>query len=219
LHGGPDRERTVAKVSLFSTGMTMALWQNGTLPQLHAALESIHSGAHAALRLAFLGVAVASTLFLLALNVRRSRRTSFAEGSFLLSSLLLFHPYLWVADGARATLAMLCGHFIQYLAIVWLLNARRYGQSTGSAAERILGRISAQPRYALTIIVFVGIAVWLISHAAAAFGVPMAFVIGLNSLSLIHFYLDGRFWAFRDPFVRRSISPYLVPESRRTIDA
>jgi hypothetical protein len=69
--------------------------------------------------------------------------------------------------------------------------------------------------YAYVTIAVAGVAVWLISRGAAALGVPMAFVIGLNSLALIHFYLDGRFWAFRDPFVRRSIGPHLVPDSRR----
>jgi hypothetical protein len=29
-------------------------------------------------------------------------------------------------------------------------------------------------------------------------------------LAFVHFYVDGLFWAFRDPHVRRSIGPYLV---------
>ena len=28
-------------------------------------------------------------------------------------------------------------------------------------------------------------------------------------------YLDGRFWAFRDPFVRKTIAPFLLPEDHR----
>ena len=35
------------------------------------------------------------------------------------------------------------------------------------------------------------------------------------SLSLVHFYLDGLFWAFRDPQVRRSLGPYIFGASTR----
>jgi hypothetical protein len=32
---------------------------------------------------------------------------------------------------------------------------------------------------------------------------------------LLHFYLDGVFWAFRKPYVRESLGPYLVLPDRR----
>jgi len=215
LHGGPDRERTIAKTSLFTTGAAMALWQPSTFPPLHDGIEWLHKGLYRIISVGFVAAAIVSTVTLLVLIARRPQRMSFAETSFLLSSLLLFHPFLWVPDGQQATLAMLCGHFIQYLGIVWLLNARRYGRSNGSVAERLLGTASSRPHYALVIIVLTGVAAWAGSHVAAALGVPMAFIIGLNSLALIHFYLDGRFWGFRDPYVRKSIGPFLLPEDRR----
>ena len=215
LHGGLDSERTVAKVALFSTGGAMALWQPTTFPPLRDAVEWIYPGAYRTLTLALLALAVASLAMLFSRIARRERQISGAESAFLISSVLLFHPYLWIRDGNQATLAMLTGHFIQYLGIVWLLNARKYGTSRGSRAERALGAVSRRPLLVYTVIAVTGVTVWLISKAAAAAGVPMAFVIGLNSLALIHFYLDGRIWAFRDPFVRRTIGAVLVPEERR----
>ena len=32
-------------------------------------------------------------------------------------------------------------------------------------------------------------------------------------LAFVHFYLDGLFWAFRDPHVRRSLGPYLMQDA------
>lgn len=215
LHGGPDGERTVAKVALFTTGATMALWQTTTFPPLFEALEWIYPGTYRAVTYALLAVAIVSVSILFARVARRERSMSLAESSFLISSILLFHPYLWIADGNRATLAMLSGHFIQYLGIVWLLNARKYAASNGSTIERTLGAISKRPLIVYVVIVATGVIVWLMSRFAAKLGVPMAFIVGLNSLALIHFYLDGRIWAFRDPFVRRTIGPVLVPEERR----
>ena len=215
LHGGPDAEKTVAKVALFSTGATMALWHPTTFPPLFDAIEWIHGGSYRILTLAFLAVAIISVTTLFARIARRERSMSFAEVAFLVSSVLLFHPYLWIRDGNQATLAMLCGHFIQYLGIVWLLNARKYAASQGSSAERALGAVSRRPLFVYVVIVGTGVIVWMMSRVAAAAGVPMAFLVGLNSLALIHFYLDGRVWAFRDPFVRRTIGAVLVPETRR----
>jgi hypothetical protein len=215
LHGGPDGEKNVAKVALFSTGGTMALWQPTTFPPLREAIDAIYAGAYRALTFVLLAIAIVSLTILFTRIARRSRHMSFAETSFLVSSILLFHPYLWMRDGNQATLAMLAGHFIQYLAIVWLLNARKYGASRGSAVERTLGTISRKPLFVYVLIAGTGVMVWLMSRAAAAAGVPMAFVVGLNSLALIHFYLDGRIWAFRDPFVRKTIGAVLVPEERR----
>jgi hypothetical protein len=47
---------------------------------------------------------------------------------------------------------------------------------------------------------------------------PMAYVILWNALTLVHFYLDGLIWAFKQPFVRQSIGAYLTPASR-VVDA
>lgn len=215
LNGGPDTEKTLAKTALFTLGATMAFWNPATFPPLHDFIEGIRSGAYRAVTLTLLTIATASVLTFGWKILRRKRRISAAEGAFLITSLLLFHPYLWVVDGELATLAMLSGHFIQYLAIVWLLNARRYAAAEGSRPQRMLGGIGRNPALVIGFMLVVGVSAWLASRGAAYLGVPMAFVIALNSLALIHFHLDGQIWAFRHPFVRRTIGPFLMPESRR----
>ena len=39
------------------------------------------------------------------------------------------------------------------------------------------------------------------------------------ALVLLHFYLDGLFWAFKQPEVRRAIAPYLVGYGARPASA
>jgi len=215
LHGGADDEKTVAKVALFSTAGAMSFWLPTTFPPIYNLMESWFHGAYRLLSIGFGTVAAVALVLLTVRIARRSRRVSFAEGTFLFSSILLFHPFLWIADGLQSTLAMLSGHFIQYLAIVWLLNQRKYGSAPGSTVQRLMGNVSSRPLLVYVVIVGTGVTAWLMSRVAAAAGVPMAYVIGLNSLALIHFYLDGRIWAFRQPFVRQTIGQTLIPAERR----
>ena len=218
LNGGPDQERLPAKSALVTTAAAMAFWQPTTFPPLSQLLDGIHAGLYRSLSLALVTVAVMTTGWLVYRICRRARRASFAELSFLAASIALFHPYLWMRDGAQATLAMLCGHFIQYLAIVWLLHARRYATGRhGSVAQVILMRISSSSVSVLAWIVGSATFVWILSRFAAVFGVPMAYIVALNALSLVHFHLDGQIWAFKQPFVRRTIAPILAPENRRVV--
>jgi hypothetical protein len=41
----------------------------------------------------------------------------------------------------------------------------------------------------------------------------MVYIIAWNALTLVHFYLDGLIWAFRQAFVRQTFGPYLTPAS------
>jgi hypothetical protein len=215
LNGGPDSERGLAKYAVLTSAVAMTLWQPATFPPLTQLIESIAHGAYRVVTFTFVAAGVITSAMLVAKMLSRERRVSFAEGAFFASSILLFHPYLWVHDGNLATLGMLCGHFIQYLVIVWLLNARKYLPLSGSSAQQMLGRVSASPAYVCACIAGAGVTLYVFSYLATRFGAGLASIVFLNSLALVHFYLDGRIWAFKQPFVRRSIGPFLTPESRR----
>jgi hypothetical protein len=146
--------------------------------------------------------------------VRRPRGVSVPEGAFLVTSLLLFHPYLWVESADLATFGMLMGHFLQYLAIVWLLNHRKYAGAQGSRHQRFLGRVSTEPVLILAAIAAMGLTFYAANKASVMLGAPMTYIVAWNALTLVHFYIDGLVWAFRDPHVRRSVGPYLMPSSR-----
>jgi hypothetical protein len=108
---------------------------------------------------------------------------------------------------------MLIGHFLQYLGIVWLLNRRKYCAVEGSGHQRLLSSISTNTPLLLLALGSIGAVFYLAEKSSAWLGIPVSYVILWNSLALVHFYLDGLMWAFKDPFVRKSIGPYLTPES------
>ena len=213
LNGGALSERRPAHLAILSVNATLAFWHIDRFPPLYGLLAAIHPLAPWALRAVGLPMAVASLVVLAARLARRPRPVSLAEGTFLASSLLLFHPYLWVRDANLATFGMLMGHFIQYLAIVWLLHRRKYAGRAGSFHQRLLGHISAHPSLTLSAIAAMGLAFYVFNRGAELLGAPMVYVIAWNALTLVHFYLDGLIWAFRQAFVRQTFGPYLTPAS------
>ncbi len=213
LNGGNPLEKWPAHLAILGTNAAMAFWHIDRHGPLHATLSAIHPMAPWALSGLALPIGLGAA-GILAYRLRH-RRLSGAEAGFLVSSLLLFHPYLWVEDLDLATLAMLMGHFIQYLAIVWLLNARKYGSEPGgSRRQRALHFVSARPTWVVAVILASGILVYGVNKVSQLLGIPSTYVIAWNALILIHFYLDGLVWAFRQPFVRQSIGAYLTPAER-----
>ena len=83
----------------------------------------------------------------------------------------------------------------------------------GSGHQRLLSSISTKTPLLMLALVSVGLVFYLAQKSSAWLGVPISYVILWNSLALVHFYLDGLIWAFKNPFVRKSIGPYLTPES------
>jgi len=155
----------------------------------------------------FYGALAAAIVSLIRLGIsmiqrhRQGPAFSVAELAFLATSLLLFHPYLWVRDADLATLGMLMGHFIQYLGIVWLLNVRKLADGTGSLGQRAVSRLWRDP-WVLIPALITGGALFMVLQVNL-----MAVTI---ALVLLHFYLDSLFWAFKQPEVRRAMAPYLI---------
>jgi hypothetical protein len=216
LNGGEQAEKRWAHLTILSVNATMAFWFIKYFPPLYALLVRVHPSAPIVLRYACLATAlIAGSFYAYHLHLRpRPVRTP--ERVFLISSLLLFHPYLWVQNYLLATIAMLTGHFIQYLGIVWLLNRRKYGEQTaGSGAQQWLVRLSSRPRLLFVSLLLLGAFFLSIDRGSRIVGLYLSYVIVWNSLVLIHFYVDGLVWAFKDSFVRQTIGPYLVLESHR----
>jgi hypothetical protein len=214
LNAGPLGERGAAHLAILSVSATMTFWHVDRFEPLYRPLAAVHPLVPWLLPAAALPVAAASVGVLAWRIARRPHPISVAEGSFLLTSLLLFHPYLWVEDSNQATFAMLMGHFIQYLAIVWLLNHRKYAGSRGSRREQALAWISARPVPLFGTLFLVGTCFYVADRGSAALGANGLYVIVWNALTLVHFYIDGLVWAFRTPHVRDTVGPYLMPASR-----
>jgi len=212
LNGGLLSESRFARASILGVNGSLAFFHIDRFPPIYQNLLRMHFPAWAICP-AFLGVAVVGLVFYIRSLLCREKRIRAPELTFLVSSLLLFHPYLWVRDLNLATFGMLMGHFLQYLGIVWLLNRRKYSAVEGSGHQRLLSSISRNTPLLMLALVSVGAVFYLAQKSSAWLGVPVSYVILWNSLALVHFYLDGLIWAFKDPFVRKSIGPYLTPES------
>jgi hypothetical protein len=213
LNGGDQKEKVWAHLMILSVNSTMAFWFLKYFSPLYVLLVRVHPLTPIALRYSCLAIAlVAGSGYVYSLR-RRQRPVSVPERMFLMSSLLLFHPYLWLQDYVLATIAMLMGHFIQYLGIVWLLNRRKYGQTTGSRAQQWLVRLSSEPRLLLTSLLLLGGVFLCIDRGSRLVGMYMSYIIVWNSLVLIHFYVDGLVWAFKNRFVRDTVGSYLVLKS------
>jgi hypothetical protein len=209
LNGGPRTERGVALVAILSSTAAMALWPVHGHPSLVLILARVHPLFLFALDRLCLSVAVVSCSVLACRMARRATRVSLPEFGFLLTSIGLGVPYLLVDNLMLATLAMLMGHFIQYLALVWLLHRRKYAAAQGSSRQRLLGLISRRPPLLCAFLVVSGALFWLGARTSTTEQAKNLYACLLISANFIHFYLDGLIWAFRRPTVRDSIAPYL----------
>jgi hypothetical protein len=198
------RQKTIANAAIISTSLCMALWHTEWYPALHDIL-SIPSPSLPNILWQISAVAAGASLIALSVSLYQRYRNGTGPGAielaFLLTSLTLFHPYLWVRDSNTATLGMLLGHFIQYLGIVWLVSSRKFVAETGSSAQRLLSRLWRDPRILLLSFLTAGGLFMLLQLQFAAIAI---------TLVLLHFYLDGVFWAFRKPEVRKALGPYLM---------
>src|SRR5262244_126373 len=57
---------------------------------------------------------------------RRPTRVAASEWIFLACSAALFLPYILLDSRSTATSAMLSGHYLQYMGLIWLLHHRKY---------------------------------------------------------------------------------------------
>jgi hypothetical protein len=156
-------------------------------------------------------IGVVGLVFLARLVSLMSRRSAPAsEWCCLGGAIVLFVPFLLVRDFPVASTAMLSGHFVQYLGIVWLLNSRKYRSSQGSWRERFLTAISRNAGRVALFLAIVAVGFFAFDRVQHRFGWNALHAFWLNAIVLLHFYLDGLFWSFKRPYVRQSISPFLL---------
>jgi hypothetical protein len=153
------------------------------------------------------GIALAFLLWRLAST---PRRLFSPEGLFLVTSALLFLPYAILPSRATATTAMLTGHYIQYMGLLWLLNHRKYTREEGMLGQRVLAKISTSvPRIVILLASIVALTA-LVDRVVHRFDAVALHSWILNIVVLLHFYLDGLFWAFKHRHTRETVGSYLL---------
>jgi hypothetical protein len=210
-------QKVLANRAIILTGLWMALWNIETHQQVWPILTWVSPAFPAIVRTG-LGVAALAAVAHLGLGLRRRAREGrppdALEVGILLTGLTLFHPYLWMRDSEGATFVMLLPHYVQYLGIVWLVHRRRFPSPEGSRGQRTLARVSGNGLLLTAVLLSGGVAFLAGKVLFRSIGHVEQFEVLYLMLAFVHFYLDGLFWAFRDPHVRRTVGPYLMRGSR-----
>lgn len=205
--------RRTANAALLGMNFWFCLWNIQTHHEVMPVLEFVGGPAFAGLLWAAAGAVGLYCLAQLLVSLYRRRGTEQAatlpELLILATGIGLYHPFLWLEDSGGATWAMLLPHYIQYLGIVWLLHRRKFPRIEGSRVQRLLlGATHTTPRLLITLaVVTLALGAAKVQFHYAGHGASFENFYLL--VALLHFYMDGLVWAFRDPHVRKSIGPYL----------
>lgn len=209
----PGGEKLFVNSVVITSSFALALWYIDRFDPLHQLLTKTVPQYGVVLRFS-LGGATALAFLAYAIHVSRQSRPHHAptrvEALFILSSLLMFSPYLWVGNIELATGGMLFGHFIQYLGLVWLVHRRKYGRlQPGTTGQRFLGVLSRNLPLLVAFLFFCVVLVYSFDRVTRVLRMQQVYYWLWNSLALTHFYLDGLIWSFKRPYVRESMGPYL----------
>jgi hypothetical protein len=210
-------QKELANHAILLANAWFVLWNLETHNEVFPLLTALGAGVPALLFGAFAAAAVVA-LVRLALGLRAravaGRPAGLPELAMLGMSLLLFHPYLWIPDSESATFAMLLPHYVQYLALVWLLHRRKFREPGGSRAQSALRLVSTRSTLLVAVLGLGAIAFLGSKVVLARVGHVEVFEAAYLLLAFVHFYLDGLFWAFKDPHVRSTIGPALLGAPR-----
>jgi hypothetical protein len=210
---GDPRQKPIVNAAILCTALALALANIETHDEVRPVLLAVWGLLPVALKAASAGVAafaVARLVLALRDRARRGEGAGGPELAALVTAVAMFHPYLWARSSEAATFAMLIPHYIQYLGLVWLLHRRKFKERSGSRPQLALQRLAASTPLLVAVLAACGLGFLGAKHVFARLGQQASFEALYLLLAFVHFYLDGLFWAFRDPHVRRTIGPYLT---------
>ncbi len=210
--GAAASEKALANAAVISMGAMFLALSIDRFDPLGRPLAAVWKGLPLTLvAIATLCAAVAVPRCILQMRrrARDGKPPTIAEGIFLFASLMLFHPYAWVQNAELATAGMLIGHFVQYIALVWLLHRRKFAQASGSRHQHVLTALTRSPLLLAAALLTVSVGLFIFDRWMNHAGAVEIYAWLWNALVLTHFYLDGFIWSFKNPFVRQTMGPYL----------
>ncbi len=117
-------------------------------------------------------------------------------------SILLFTPFLYVADFQVAFMSNLLGHYSQYLVLVWLINRNKYVLMGEHAPKAPLLAYLTKHLYLYAGVLLVyAIGVMLVGSISV--------LLPVVGLTWAHFFIDRFLFRFKDPEMRKLILPYI----------
>jgi len=201
-------QRDAANNAILATSLFLALWNIDTHKEVSELFGLVAADFTEIVKL---GAGLAATYFICRLALalwRREQPIGVPEGLFLCAGLAFFYPYLFIRNSEIATFAMLLPHYVQYMALVWLLHRRKFGAATTGAPVPLL-RASARLVYLLPLLFAVGCSFYLMKEFFQSRGQLYWFESLYLLIALQHFYADGLIWSFRQPHVRKTIGTFL----------
>lgn len=150
-------------------------------------------------------------LFIKNLSAQISEGKSFnlPEFAFWILSVTYLLPFAFLGNKYEdALLIPLVVHWCQYIGINYVLTSRKYeGESAGDLPSKHPIRLYVISGLAL-VLFFEAMNAFYKCHSDGLLGqVLTGFILGTG---MVHYYLDGIIWRFRDKFPREAILPYLI---------
>jgi hypothetical protein len=209
------RQRDIANRAIIAVSLFLALWNIDTHKEVSALFGLVSTNLSLIVRVsAGIVAAIAVVHLIIALSRRATAENEGGIGApellFLFSSLAFFYPYLVIRSSEIATFAMLLPHYVQYMAIVWLLHRRKFGATEGGVPA-LLKLMSRKIAVLIPILVAVGGFFYALHLTSIRIGRPYIFETAYLLIAFEHYYLDGLIWSFKQPHVRQTIGSYLRP--------
>jgi hypothetical protein len=202
-------QKPVANRAIIAVSTFLAVWNIDTHPEVAAMFGLLSNDLSWFVKVAAGGVAALFSIQLAIALLRREQPIGIPEGLFLTASLSFFYPYLFLRNSETATIAMLVPHYVQYLALVWLLHRRKFGRAS-DGVPRIIRSVSANIYLLVPMLLVIGFSFYLLRDMSTDLGYGNLFAGLYLLIALQHFYLDGLIWSFRRKHVRETILPFLL---------
>ncbi len=209
-------QKTAANRAIISTSLFLSLWNIETHVEVSAMFRMIANNVIGLVRFGAGVVAVISIVALaraIWLRTRAGEAPELPETLFLLSSIAFFYPFLLTRSSDTATVAMLLPHYVQYMALVWLVHRRKFGGAPTGAAF-LLRKLSSSLVYLIPALAVTGLSFFVIHEVFVRAGHQSVALTIFILIAFEHFYLDGLIWSFKQAHVRRTIAPALLTQAR-----
>ncbi len=206
-------QKDVTNRAILAVSIFLALWNIDTHIEVSALFDMVARNVASFVRFAAGVVAFVAVAHLAIVLVRRWRAghtPTIPEMLFLSVSLFFFYPYLLIRSSAMATVAMLLPHYVQYMAIVWLVHRRKFGDQPAAPVPVFLRKLSSKLMYLIPTLLAIGFVFAISEKELATAGRHSIFVTLAVFIAFQHYYLDGLIWSFKRAHVRKTIAPALL---------
>lgn len=147
--------------------------------------------------------------------IREGKSFNVPSFCFWLVSIFYLAPFAWLGkDYFEALFIPLILHWLQYIGLNYFLVDEKYKEEQ----KGFLPVNKPILLFTLISLVFVGMltALALVGNAFADDSFWRKLLVGVTlGMGMVHYYLDGRIWRFRESYARENILPFLLAKRPR----